>query len=88
MILTRTLGAGAFAAALTLWSMWVYLHSAWPIMVSGSYSGVNGASAPGQESADASASPSEPEPAAAALHAVENNVVADDEAESESKAAS
>jgi CDP-diacylglycerol--glycerol-3-phosphate 3-phosphatidyltransferase len=26
------------AAALTLWSMWVYLHSAWPIMVSGSYS--------------------------------------------------
>jgi len=28
------------AAGLTLWSMWVYLHSAWPIMVSGSYSGV------------------------------------------------
>ncbi len=26
------------AAGLTLWSMWVYLHSAWPIMVSGSYS--------------------------------------------------
>ncbi len=24
------------AAALTLWSMWVYLHSAWPIMVAGS----------------------------------------------------
>ena len=29
------------AAALTLWSMWVYLHSAWPIMVSGSYSGID-----------------------------------------------
>lgn len=28
------------AAGLTLWSMGVYLHSAWPIMVSGSYSGV------------------------------------------------
>lgn len=29
------------AAGLTLWSMWVYLHSAWPIMVSGSYSGID-----------------------------------------------
>lgn len=27
------------AAGLTLWSMWVYLHSAWPIMVSGSQVG-------------------------------------------------
>jgi hypothetical protein len=68
--------------------MWVYLHSAWPIMVSGSYSGVNGASAQGLEPTDSSASPSEPEPTAAALHAVENNGVADDEAESEPKAAS
>ena len=76
------------AAALTLWSMWVCLHSAWPIMVSGSYSGVNGVSAPGQESADSSASASEPEPTAAALHAVETDVVDDDEAESKSKAAS
>lgn len=29
------------AAGLTLWSMWVYLHSAWPIMVSGSEVGTS-----------------------------------------------
>ncbi len=69
------------AAALTLWSMWVYLHSAWPIMVSGSYSGVNGGSG---KAGASSASPQESEPVAAPLHAVENDPVAD---ESESTAA-
>lgn len=63
------------AAALTLWSMWVYLHSAWPIMVSGSYSGVQGGDAapstPAEEIIPPTAPPATPQ--------VEPQLSADDE---------
>lgn len=59
------------AAGLTLWSMWVYLHSAWPIMVSGSYSGI-GSGEPSQRS-DSGDDADRPPPADAVSTAVDED---------------
>jgi CDP-diacylglycerol--glycerol-3-phosphate 3-phosphatidyltransferase len=73
------------AAALTLWSMWVYLHSAWPIMVSGSYSGVNGTSPRSGESTETTPVP---ESTASPVHAANDDASIDENAPSKPRVAS